>query len=79
MTEHTLRWGPCDGDVVELDDLEREIRVPVICGTCLDELPANLGREVYTEALYMRDSEGRWVYSGRFRYRQDGTAYWHPS
>jgi len=75
----TLHWGPCDGDVVIVEDLDREIRIPVICGICLDDLPTNLDKVLYTEAMYIRDSEGRWIYSGRIRYREDGTAYWHAA
>lgn len=77
MQEELLKWGPCDGDLITVEDDCREIRIPVVCGVCLDELPTNLGKDVYTEALYLRDMDGKWVYSGRMRYREDGTAYWH--
>ena len=46
MQETVLRWGPCDGDTVNVEDQTREIRVPVVCGTCLDELPTNLSKDV---------------------------------
>jgi hypothetical protein len=49
----TLHWGPCDGDVVIVEDLDREIRIPVICGICLDDLPTNLDKALYTEAMYI--------------------------
>ena len=77
MPDEVLKWGPCDGDVVTVEEGDREIRIPVICGVCLDDLPAALDRSIYTEAMYLRDRDGRWVYSGRMRYRVDGTAYWH--
>jgi len=75
----TLHWGPCDGDQVTVEDTDREIRVPVVCGICLDELPFALDKALYSEAVYMRDSEGRWIYSGRMRYAADGSAYWHAA
>jgi hypothetical protein len=77
--DEQLTWGPCDGDVVTVEPTEREIRIPVVCGICLDDLPSNLDKSIYTEALYLRDSEGRWLYSGRMRYRSDGTAFWHEA
>lgn len=80
MVEVRLRWGPCDGDTVNVEQTDLEIRVPVCCGVCLDELPANIGRDVYTEAIYIPDKEGTWWYSGRLRYRDDGgAAYFHPA
>ena len=77
--EATLRWGPCDGDTVEVDADAAELRVPVACGVCLDELPASLSKEIYSEALYLLDPEtGAWFYSGRLRYNREGNAYHHP-
>jgi hypothetical protein len=77
--EVRLRWGPCDGDTVGLDtSSDREIRIPCVLGVCLDELPANLGKDLYTEAIYLPDSKGDWYYAGRMRYAKDGTAYWSP-
>ena len=79
MEEVTLRWGPCDGDTVTFDASDtREIRIPCVLGICLDELPANLGKDVYTEALYLPDASGNWFYAGRMRYADDGTAFWSP-
>jgi len=77
--DEQLTWGPCYGDIVTVEPTEREIRIPVVCGICLDDLPSNLDTRIYTEALYLRDSEGRWLYSGRMRYRSDGTAFWHEA
>jgi hypothetical protein len=78
MQETVLRWGPCDGDTVTVEEDTREIRVPVVCGTCLDELPTNLSKDVYSEALYLPDpASGTWIYSGRFRYGSDGHPYFH--
>ena len=77
MPDEVLKWGPCDGDVVTVEDGDLEIRIPVVCGVCLDDLPAALDKSIYTEAMYLRDEDGRWVYSGRMRYRSDGTAFWH--
>jgi hypothetical protein len=77
--DEQLTCGPCDGDIVTVEPTEREIRIPVVFGICLDDLPSNLDKSIYTEALYLRDSEGRWLYSGRMRYRSDGTAFWHEA
>ena len=73
-----LRWGPCDGDMIDIDIADAtELRLPVVCGVCLDELPVNLGKDIYTEAIYMPDSNGVWWYAGRMRYRDGGgEAYW---
>jgi len=80
MTETQLRWGPCDGDRLTIEDGVLEVRVPVVCGVCLDELPANLGRDVYTEAIYLPDAAGVWWYAGRMRYSDaGGSAYWSPA
>ena len=79
MVEVRLRWGPCDGDTIQVSDTDTEARIPVCCGVCLDELPANIGKDVYTEAIYIPDERGDWYYSGRLRYRDDGGhAYFHP-
>lgn len=80
MEEVQLRWGPCDGDRVQVDGTDLEIRVPVVMGVCCEELPSNIGRDVYTEAIYIPDKAGVWWYSGRMRYRDDGgEAYFHPA
>lgn len=75
--EVRLRWGPCDGDTVGVDTAaDMEIRIPCVMGVCLDELPANLGKDLYSEAIYLPDERGDWYYAGRMRYAKDGTAYW---
>jgi hypothetical protein len=75
--EVRLRWGPCDGDTIGLDpSSDMEIRVPCVSGVCLDELPANLGKDLYTEAIYLPDAKGDWYYAGRMRYAKDGSTYW---
>ena len=80
MTETQLRWGPCDGDTLTIEEGVTEVRVPVVCGVCLDELPANVGRDVYTEAIYLPDAAGVWWYAGRMRYSDaGGSAYWSPA
>lgn len=80
MLEVRLRWGPCDGDTVTVETTDSEIRVPVCLGVCLDELPANIGKDVYTEAIYIQDKNGHFYYSGRMRYHDDGgSAYFHPA
>jgi len=77
LSEVTLRWGPCDGDVVTLEDADTlEIRVPCVCGTCLDEIPEGLQKEAYTEAVYLPDAVGNWFYAGRIRYGSDSDPVW---
>jgi len=52
----------------------------VVMGVCCEELPSNIGRDVYTEAIYIPDKAGVWWYSGRMRYRDGGgEAYFHPA
>jgi hypothetical protein len=77
LPEVTLRWGPCDGDVITLEDSEvLEIRVPCVCGTCLDEIPEGVKKDAYTEAVYLPDSLGNWFYAGRIRYGDDAKPFW---
>jgi hypothetical protein len=77
--EAVLKWGPCDGDVVTVEDTDVEIRVPIVCGICLDELPTALSKDIYTEGIYLHDPQtGQWTYSGRLRYDQSGNAYVSP-
>jgi len=78
VTEHILRWGPCDGDMVHVEGEPNEMRLPVVQGCCVEDLPHIISKGQYSEAIYLfRD--GAWWYSGRIRYGRDGIAYWHAS
>jgi len=44
MEEVLLRWGPCDGDRVQVDGTDLEIRVPVVMGVCCEELPSRISK-----------------------------------
>jgi hypothetical protein len=47
----------------------------VVRGECLDrEVPLHLKGE-YTEALYTRMPDGKWVYIGRYRWDGDKTYF----
>lgn len=68
--DFVLIGGPCCGDTITPDKKDIHIRLGVVRGECLDrEVPIRLKGE-YTEALYARMPDNKWVYVGRFR--QDG-------
>ena len=68
--EYVLIGGPCCGDT--------HIRLGVVRGECLDrEVPLHLKGE-YTEALYTRMPDNKWVYIGRYRWDKD-RAYFSES
>lgn len=76
--EYVLIGGPCCGDTIQPARSDTHIRLGVVAGTCLDrEVPLHLKGE-YTEALYTRMPDGKWVYIGRYRWDKD-RAYFSES
>ena len=73
--DFTLIGGPCCGDTITPDKSDTHIRLGVVKGICLDrEVPLHLKGE-YTEALYTRMPDGKWVYIGRYRWDGDKTYF----
>ena len=73
--DFTLIGGPCCGDTITPDKSDTHIRLGVVAGTCLDrEVPLHLKGE-YTEALYTRMPDNKWVYIGRYRWNGDKTYF----
>jgi hypothetical protein len=69
--DFTLIGGPCCGDTITPDKSDTHIRR----GECLDrEVPLHLKGE-YTEALYTRMPDNKWVYIGRYRWDGDKTYF----
>jgi len=72
--EYVLIGGPCCGDTIQPDKSD-SVRLGVVRGECLDrEVPLHLKGE-YTEALYTRMPDGKWVYIGRYRWDGDKTYF----
>jgi len=73
--DFTLIGGPCCGDVITPDKSDTHIRLGVVRGECLDQVvPLHLKGE-YTEALYTRMPDNKWVYIGRYRWDGDKTYF----
>ena len=78
--DFVLIGGPCCGDTITItpDRKDTHIRLGVVRGECLDrEVPLHLKGE-YTEALYTRMPDNKWVYIGRYRWDKD-RAYFSES
>ena len=70
-----LIGGPCCGDVIKPDKRDTSIRLGIVRGECLDmEVPLHLKGE-YSEALYTRMPDNKWVYIGRYRWDGDKTYF----
>jgi len=70
-----LIGGPCCGDTITPDRRDTSIRLGVVKGECLSmEVPLHLKGQ-YSEALYTRMPDGKWVYIGRFRWDGDKTYF----
>ena len=76
--DFTLIGGPCCGDVITPDRSDNLIRLGVVDGCCLDKVVALHLKGKYTEALYSRMPDGKWVYIGRYRWDKD-RAYFSES
>ena len=73
--DFTLIGGPCCGDVISPDRKDNSIRLGVVKGVCLDQVvPLHLKGE-YSEAVYTRMADNKWVYIGRFRWNGDKTYF----
>jgi len=76
--DFVLIGGPCCGDTITPDRRDTNIRLGVVRGECLDrEVPLHLKGQ-YSEALYTRMPDNKWVYIGRFRWDKD-RAYFSES
>jgi len=70
-----LIGGPCCGDTITPDRRDTSIRLGVVKGECLSmEVPLHLKGQ-YSEALYTRMPDNKWVYIGRFRWNGDKTYF----
>ena len=70
-----LIGGPCCGDTITPDRRDTSIRLGVVRGECLSmEVPLHLKGQ-YSEALYTRMPDNKWVYIGRFRWDGDKTYF----
>jgi len=72
---YVLIGGPCCGDTISPDRSDNVIRLGVVAGCCLDKIvPLHL-KGKYSEALYSRMPDGKWVYIGRYRWDGDKTYF----
>jgi len=70
-----LIGGPCCGDTITPDRRDTSIRLGVVKGECLSmEVPLHLKGQ-YSEALYTRMPDNKWVYIGRYRWDGDKTYF----
>ena len=73
--DFTLIGGPCCGDVITPDKSDNFIRLGVVAGCCLDKIAPLHLKGKYTEALYNRRADNKWVYVGRYRWNGDKTYF----